>query len=83
MHTTNAIIAILGAELYIRGLVFKIVELDLWTFNYMNENKDMFTRDAIAGAKCFLESKGLLNLQLKEDDVSNQNSTVHQISNHD
>jgi len=74
--------AVLGAELHIRGLVFKIVELDLWTYNYMNENKDMFTQDAIAGAKCFLESKGLLNFQKKEDDISNQNSTAHQISNH-
>lgn len=65
--------------MYIRGLVFRIVELDLWTYNYMNENKDMFTQDAILGAKCFLESKGLLNSHYKEN-VNNKNSITHQVS---
>lgn len=44
----------------------------------MNENKGMFTQDAIAGAKCFLESKGLLNFQQKGDDIDNQNATAYQ-----
>lgn len=70
---------ILGSELHIRGLVFRIVELDLWTYNYMNENKDIFTQDAILGAKCFLESKGLLNLQYKEN-VNNRNLITHEVS---
>jgi len=29
----------------------------------MNENKDMFTQDAIDGAKRFLESKNLLSTE--------------------
>lgn len=58
---------LLGAELHVRGSVFKIVELDLWTFNFMNENKDMFTQDAIDKAKCFLESKGLLTPEGKDE----------------
>lgn len=33
----------------------------------MNENKDMFTQDAIDKAKCFLESKGFLNPKVKDD----------------
>jgi len=35
----------------------------------MIENKNMFTQDAINGAKCNLESKGLLNPQ-KEKQTS-------------
>lgn len=58
---------LLGAELHVNGSVFKIVELDLWTYNYMNENKDMFTQDAIEKAKCFLESKGLLKPEVKDE----------------
>lgn len=44
----------------------------------MNANKDMFTQDAILGAKCYLESKGLLNSQYKED-VNNRNSITHEV----
>lgn len=55
------IITVAGAELYAKGLVFIITELDLWSYNYMNENKDMFTQDAIDGAKKFLENKNLLS----------------------
>lgn len=57
--------------MYAKGLVFIITELDLWSYNYMNENKDMFTQDAIDGAKRFLESKNLLSTEEKVDvDVS-------------
>lgn len=39
----------------------------------MNENKNMFTQDAIDGAKCFLENKGLLSLQeIKKDYIPKQ-----------
>lgn len=68
--------------MYIKGRIFKIVELDLWTYNYMNENKDMFTQDAIDGAKSFLENKGLLKaLQENEQkdinkDNADQNETI-------
>lgn len=37
--------------------------MDLWTYNYMNENKNMFTQEAINGAKRNLESKGILKPQ--------------------
>jgi len=33
----------------------------------MTENKDMFTQDAIDGARSFLENKGLLNPQGNEE----------------
>ncbi|CAI6354517.1 unnamed protein product [Macrosiphum euphorbiae] len=57
----------IGAEVYAKGLVFIITELDLWSYNYMNEHKDMFTQDAIDGAKQFLESKNLLSIEEKVD----------------
>jgi len=63
---------VLGAELHAKGLVFIITELDLWSYNYMNENKDMFTQEAIDGAKHFLESKNLLNNQENSENQENQ-----------
>lgn len=66
--------------MHVRGSVFKIVELDLWTYNYMNENKDMFTQDAIDGAKCYLENKGLLNPQKQEKQTistTNHNESIN------
>ncbi|XP_025198331.1 EF-hand domain-containing protein 1-like [Melanaphis sacchari] len=65
----------IGAELYAKGLVFIITELDVWSYNYMNENKDMFTQDAIDGAKLFLESKNLLNSQENANEISVPEST--------
>lgn len=79
--------------MYVRGSVFKIVELDVWTYNYMNENKNMFTQDAINGAKNYLESKGFLHSpQIKENisiktsktefnNTTNQSNLLKQISN--
>ncbi|KAF0755012.1 EF-hand domain-containing protein 1-like [Aphis craccivora] len=72
----------IGAKLHVRGSVFIIVELDLWTYNYMNENKDKFTQEAIEKAKCYLENKGLLIIQQKPD-VINQNSITRDISKSD
>jgi len=63
----------------VRGSVFIIVELDLWTYNYMNENKNKFTQDAIDRAKCYLESKGLLTTLQKKDAI-NQKSITREIS---
>ncbi|CAH1731580.1 unnamed protein product [Aphis gossypii] len=63
----------IGAELHAKGLVFIITELDLWSYNYMNENKDMFTQEAIDGAKRFLESKNLLN---NKENVENQENQI-------
>lgn len=58
--------------MHAKGLVFIITELDLWSYNYMNENKDMFTQEAIEGAKRFLESKNLLNNQENVENQENQ-----------
>jgi len=41
----------------------------------MIENKDMFTQDAIDGAKLFLESKNLLKSQENVDGISVHEST--------
>ncbi|XP_026819347.1 EF-hand domain-containing protein 1-like [Rhopalosiphum maidis] len=65
----------IGAELYAKGLVFIITELDVWSYKYMIENKDMFTQDAIDGAKRFLESKNLLKSQENVDGISVHEST--------
>ncbi|XP_050440015.1 EF-hand domain-containing protein 1-like [Adelges cooleyi] len=51
----------IGAEIWIRGAMFIIVGLDLWTYNYMVEHPHMFTQEAIDGAKKYLEEEGLLN----------------------
>jgi len=76
-HNVLLVIAVLGAELSIKGWVFKIVELDLWTYNYMNENKEMFTQEAIDGAKSFLENKGLLtNERTTNDNKTEQNESA-------
>lgn len=58
-----------GALLHVRGSIFKIVELDLWTYNYMEENKHRFTQEAIDGAREFLGKKDLIKLQKDEEDV--------------
>lgn len=63
-----------------KGSIFIIVELDVWTYNYMNENKDKFTQDAIDKAKLYLESKGLLST-LEKKDISNQSSITQDIRN--
>lgn len=69
----KSLYAVLGATLNIRRVLFKIVEIDLRTYNFMKENNDMFTQDAIDGAKRDLESKGFLNpLEEENDNKSNQ-----------
>ncbi|VVC30481.1 Uncharacterised domain DM10,Domain of unknown function DUF1126 [Cinara cedri] len=50
----------IGAEIYVRGSVFNIVDLDEWTYDFMMKNEDIFTQDAIDGAKNHFISKGLL-----------------------
>lgn len=55
------VISRIGAEIWIRGAMFIIVGLDLWTYNYMVEHPHMFTQEAIDGAKKYLEEEGLLN----------------------
>lgn len=39
----------------------------------MNENKEMFSQEAIDGARHYLESEGILKLQEKEE-TNNQDS---------
>lgn len=59
-------INILGAKLYAKGSVFEIVELDLWTYNYMTKNMDKFTEEAFDGATTFLERQGSIHLKDEE-----------------
>ncbi|XP_050529585.1 EF-hand domain-containing protein 1-like [Daktulosphaira vitifoliae] len=53
----------LGAQIHVRGIVFIITGLDLWTYNYMNDHPEMFTKEAIEGAQKYIEDEGLLNKQ--------------------
>lgn len=66
--------------LYVKGSVFEIIELDLFTYTQMIINKNMFTQDAIDGAKQFLESKGLIMPPIKEQNIDIESKTVQSVS---
>ncbi|XP_025415429.1 EF-hand domain-containing protein 1-like [Sipha flava] len=57
----------IGAELRIRGITYKIIDMDLWTYKYMIENKDKFTEEAINGAKQLFETNGFKRSKKNED----------------
>lgn len=57
-----------GAEIYARGSLFVITGLDMWTYNFMINNKDMFTQDVIDSATNYLKSQNLLDPQDSSED---------------
>lgn len=55
--------------------------MDVQTYKYMIENKDMFTQEAIDGAKSLLESKGLINTNEETTNINNAQN-IPSTSNH-
>lgn len=58
------VFVISGAEIYARGLLFGITNLDMCTYNFMIIHKGM-SRKTIDSATNNLKSKGLLDPQYK------------------
>jgi hypothetical protein len=58
--------SLLGAKLRIRGITYIIIDMDLWTYNYMIKNEKKFTEEAINGAKQMFKKTGFKRSEKNE-----------------
>ncbi|XP_050523184.1 EF-hand domain-containing protein 1-like isoform X2 [Daktulosphaira vitifoliae] len=61
----------IGAEINVKGFIFQIVDVDLWTCNFMINNQSMFTQEAINSAKQYVEKEEILYKKNETESIEN------------